>query len=297
VSGLHESILAYRRKRYLWAALALCLAGIAAYAWHRPPEPPNGGTWLGYTLGTVGALLILWLMAFGVRKRSYASRLGKVQGWLSAHVYLGAALIVVVTLHTGFQFGWNVHTLAYALMCLVIASGFVGTVFYLRYPARMNANRAGTNRELLLADIADFDQKAARLAKALPAEFGELVASNRDRTVLGGGPLALLTGADRSRVVLPAGAAGAGTPVPNPGHQAVLAWLGERLARNTDGALGPGIQDLMTLVGARKAAVDRLRRDLKLQAWLDVWLYFHVPVSFALLAALVAHVVSVFVYW
>lgn len=293
MSAMHESILAYRRKRYLWVAISACLAAIAAYAWHNPPEPPNGGTVLGYALGTIGAVLILWLIAFGVRKRSYSSKLGKVQGWLSAHVYLGSALLVIVTLHTGFQFGWNVHTLAYALMCLVIVSGIAGTVFYLRYPAQMNANRAGTNRDLMLLEIADLDQKAARLAKGMPAEFVDLVASNRDRTVLGGGPVALLAGADRSRVLLPA------TPVPvaNPGDQATLNWLGDRLARNTDGALGPKIQDLLTLVGARKAALDRLRRDLRLQAWLDVWLFFHVPAAFALLAALVAHVVSVFVYW
>jgi hypothetical protein len=294
MSALHESILAYRGRRYLWLAVGTCAAVLTAYAIHDPPEPPNGGTWLGYALGTIGAVLILSLLAFGVRKRSYASRLGKVQGWLSAHVYLGVSLLVIVTLHTGFQFGWNVHTLAYALMCLVIASGAAGTVFYLRNPARMNANRAGTNRELMLLAITDLDEKAARIAKAMPPEFGELVASNRDRTVLGGGPLALLAGADRSRVVLPSHSP---LPVANAGQHATLAWLGDRLARNTDGALGPRIQDLLTLVGARKAAVDQLRRDLKLQAWLDIWLFFHVPVSFALLAALAAHVVAVFVYW
>ncbi len=48
---MHESILAYRRMRYLWVASRSRLAAIVAYAWHDPPEPPNGGTWLGYTLG------------------------------------------------------------------------------------------------------------------------------------------------------------------------------------------------------------------------------------------------------
>ena len=33
------------------------------------------------------------------------------------------------------------------------------------------------------------------------------------------------------------------------------------------------------------------------KAFLDIWLYFHVPLSFALLAALIAHIVSVFFYW
>jgi hypothetical protein len=292
---MHESILSYRGRRYLWLSSALALVCAMAYALHDPPEPPNGGTWLGYTLGGVGAALILWLIAFGVRKRSYRSGLGTLQGWLSAHVYLGSALLVVVTLHTGFQFGWNVHTLAYALMLLVIASGVVGTVLYLRYPAQMNALRSGANREQWLAEIGDLDQKSLRLARSLPAEFADVVASTRDRTALGGSALALLTGADRSRVLLP-GAAGA-APVPNGDQAATLRWLGDRLARSTDGSESARIQDLLTLQGARRATLARLREDLRLQAWLEVWLYLHVPVAIGLAAALIAHVLSVFIYW
>ena len=39
------------------------------------------------------------------------------------------------------------------------------------------------------------------------------------------------------------------------------------------------------------------RRDLRHKATLDLWLYFHVPLAFMLLAALIAHVVAVFIYW
>ena len=122
---MHQSFLQYRGKRYLWIGLALCVVAVLAYGWHAPLSPPNGGTWLGYTLGTIGALLILWLTALGVRKRSYSSTLGTVQGWVSAHVYLGLALLIVATLHTGFQFGWNVHTLAYVLMVFEIGRAHV----------------------------------------------------------------------------------------------------------------------------------------------------------------------------
>jgi hypothetical protein len=292
---VHQSILSYRGRRYLWVASALAAVAAVAYAAHNPPEPPNGGTWLGYTLGTLGAALILWLTAFGIRKRSYRSSLGTVQGWLSAHVYLGLSLLIVVTLHTGFQFGWNVHTLAYGLMLVVIASGAVGTVLYLRYPAQMNALRSGANRAQWLAEVGDLDQKALRLARGLPPEFADLVTSTRDRTVLGGSALSLLTGADRSRVLLPAG--GPASLVSNNDQQATLAWLGDRLARSTDGAESARIQDLLTLQGARRATLARLRQDLRLQAWLEVWLYLHVPVAFGLLAALIGHVVSVFLYW
>jgi hypothetical protein len=34
-----------------------------------------------------------------------------------------------------------------------------------------------------------------------------------------------------------------------------------------------------------------------LKALLDVWLFVHIPATIALLAALAAHVISVFYYW
>jgi len=40
-----------------------------------------------------------------------------------------------------------------------------------------------------------------------------------------------------------------------------------------------------------------VRRDLQFRALMQVWLYFHVPLSFALLAALTAHIISVFYFW
>lgn len=295
---MHVSVLAYARKRYLWLALALCLGSLVAYYWDRPLDGPNGGTWLGYTLGGIGAALILVLLAFGVRKRSYKSNLGTVQGWLSAHVYLGAALLIVVTLHTGFQFGWNVHTLAYVLMCLVIASGFFGVFAYLRYPHALSDNRSNLTREQMLEELASLDERCVRSAARIPGEFADVMVSNRDRTVIGGSAWRLLAGRDSSRIALPlAGRGGSERLAANPGQSAVLDWLGDRLSRSTDGVLTQQIGELMSLLNTRKLLLDKLVRDTQIKAWLEIWLYFHVPLSFALLAALIAHVTVVFLYW
>lgn len=297
---MHQSILAYRRMRYLWVAIAVSIAAVVAYAVHRPAEPPNGGTWLGYTLGAAGTLLIIWLTAFGIRKRRYSSTLGSVQGWLSAHVYLGAALIVIATLHAGMQFGWNVHTLAYALTCLVVASGFAGVWLYLRYPEQMSRNRAAQTREQMLAELADFDRLCTRQAAALGSEFPDVLMSARDRTVLGGNAWALLAGRDRSRVLMPSPTSDGShqhRSLPNPSQTRLLDWLGAQLAESTDGERTRQIHELMSLVSARRNLLDRLRRDAQIRAWLEAWLYLHIPATFALIAALIAHIIVVFLYW
>ena len=260
------------------------------------PSPPNGGTWLGYTLGGIGAALILWLTALGVRKRSYSSSLGTLRGWTSAHIYLGLALIVVATLHTGFQFGWNLHTLCYVLMLIVIASGIFGMVVYLRYPQVMSSNRAGIKPDVLLEEINDLDQRALRIANEMPRRFGDVLRSNREGTRVGGSTRAILGGHDLSTIALPT-AGGTPQQVSNSEQAALLDWLGDELARSTDGELTKRIGDLLSVVATRRNQLRRLRRDAQIRGWLEIWLYVHVPVTLALIGTLIAHVVSVFLYW
>ena len=135
---MKENVLNISNNLFFKWALGLSLLSIALYILDDPRVAPNGGTWLGYTLGTIGALTIVFLTLFGVRKRSYRSNLGDLKYWLSAHVWLGLALVVIATLHTGFQFGWNVHTLAYVLTMLVVFSGIWGVYMYLRFPSLMS---------------------------------------------------------------------------------------------------------------------------------------------------------------
>jgi hypothetical protein len=44
-------------------------------------------------------------------------------------------------------------------------------------------------------------------------------------------------------------------------------------------------------------ALARLRQHLRIRGLLEIWLYAHVPLTFALIAALSAHIISVFFYW
>ncbi len=289
---IHRNLLLFRGARYLWWSLFLLVISGVIYATQGSVQPPNGGTWQGYVLGTIGAILIFWLTALGVRKRAYRSTLGSVQGWTSAHVYLGTALLIIATLHAGFQIGWNLHTLAYVLMVVVIASGFFGLYSYLNHPVLISQNREGGGRAELFAELFALDKESRAVAQKCASEVGIAVASSIERTTLGGGVYQQLFSGDDSHFVR-----GAGAPVRNADQQGVIDFVAERLPRATKGIEAANLQQLIVLLCRRQAVLRRIRRDIRLRGWLKIWLYFHIPVTFALLFALVLHIVSTFVYW
>ena len=293
---IHRGLLRYRGARYLWWSLLLIVGSAVLYATQpRDLQPPNGGTWQGYVLGTIGALLIVWLTLLSIRKRSYRSTAGSVQGWTSAHVYLGAALLIVATLHCGVQFGWNVHTLAYVLMCVVIFSGFFGLYSYINHPQLISSNRQGGARAELFAELFELNKQAQGLAQRCAPAVAIAVDSSVERTEIGGGVSAQLFSKDHSFFVRDAGSAAKLTR--NVDQQGVVDFVAERLPRAEKGAEAANLQQLIVLLCRRQAVVRRIRRDIRLRGWLKVWLYFHIPMTVALLFALVLHIVVTFFYW
>jgi hypothetical protein len=289
---IHRSLLMYRGARYMWWALTLSVASLALYVTQGDTQPPNGGTWQGYVLRTVGALLIVWLALLGVRKRRYSSTVGTVQGWTSAHVYLGSALILIATLHSGIQIGWNVHTLAYVLMLIVIFSGLFGLYTYMSYPESISKNREGGARSELFAELFELDRSARSVASRCAPDVAIAVDSGIERTTIGGGIYSQLFGRDNSFFVR-----GEGAPVENIDQQPVIDFVGARLPRAAKGMEAANLQQLIVLLCRRQAVLRRIRRDIRLYGWLKIWLYFHVPITIALLVALIVHIVVTFFYW
>ncbi|MDP4746133.1 MAG: hypothetical protein NWS22_15010 [Porticoccaceae bacterium] len=287
---MHISFLNHANGRYFWVAIALVGASIVAYLLQEPHQTPNGGTWLGYTLGTMGALLILWLIYLGRRKRNFAAGWGTVRGWVSAHVYLGTSLLVVATLHTGFQFGINVHTLAYVLMCVVIVSGLYGVWAYRTYPEARNELKRSQTLDDIFLQLEDIDGQLKRDVSALAADIRGVVSSAIDRTEIGGGMYAQLAGVDSSKVMID------GNVYPNTDQVRVVAWLVQRLSL-AEGSETGKLSAVVRSYGARQKLLQVIRSDIRFQALQEAWLYLHVPLSIALLAALLTHIVSVFIYW
>lgn len=278
MAAKHASFLQYRNFRYLKLALVLAVASILAYVTYTPVGGRNGGTLMGYGLGTLGALIMIWLGWFGVRKRKYQNASGSTQGWLSAHVYLGLALSVVVLLHTSFEFGLNVHTLAFALTMIVIISGIIGTIFYATVPGSLTREAGGESPDVLIARIDAIDDETYPMALNLSDATIKAITAVRSKTQIGGSFWGLFT-----------------APARRPGDDVLEVIAAE--GRGLTGDEAQLSQALYALLVKRESIVVQVRRVIRYKAILDVWLYVHVPASVALVGAMIAHVLSVFFYW
>ena len=268
----HVSFLRHRGFRWLWVSLFVCAISIVGYLLADVEPRPNGGTWYGYTLGTIGAGLIVWLALLGIRKRRMTEGKWSLKAWTSAHVYLGLSLIVIATLHTGFQLGWNVHTLAYALMMLVILSGLYGIFVYALLPSAISDNRREMTKAQMLEALAAIDRQLENAAQPLGREDSDLVIAALEQDVFKAGVIARLTGSfSKCRTA--------------------------RAQKGLAGSGGDAIDKVRSLLRKRSAQLAQIRRHMRLRALIEVWLYLHIPATIALIAALTAHIISVFYYW
>lgn len=305
-----STLLGYKNYRYLKAASLLMVFSVIVYLFDQPATGAYGGTWLGYLLGILSTLIVIVLILYGVRKRLAPARVERrsslaassqqpdapdrrihegswsrhhgatLQGWLSAHTYLGIALIVLATLHAGFQFGWNVHTLSYVLMMVVIISGCYGTYAYLRFPRLITANMAGTDTlDSLLLEIDNLDKQASVKSLQFSDDICELVHKARQKTLIGGNLFQQLTAFQRNC----------------PTSQAVqqLQVLGKSLEYDQL----KSFDDLYLVMAYKETLVKRARREIMYKARMEFWLYLHTPFSIAFMAALVAHIFAIFYYW
>ena len=274
----HESFLIYRGLKFMWLAIALVLASILLYILHNPLGEPSGGSWLGYTLGCISAALVIWLAWLGVRKRQYALGTTRLKVWLSAHIYFGLALVVIATLHSGFQIGWNIHSAAYVLMLLTVLSGIFGVYIYARYPTLMTKNRAGLSLEEMMGQISELDQELLQEGRELPEEVNTALLKAARETKIGGNIFEKLS---PKKIFCPT-----------------------REARNlietkfADMSLSDQrITKVIALLAKKTKLLRRARRDIQIKVILQIWLYFHIPLAVGLLGALFSHVLAVFFYW
>ncbi|MEY2545831.1 MAG: hypothetical protein QOG48_948 [Verrucomicrobiota bacterium] len=96
-----------------------------------------GGTPLGLIFGTISLSIFVFAALLGMRKKLVLWRVGTVQRWLRAHIWLTLLTIPLVILHTGFRLGGPMTTLLVILYIIVMVSGIYGLTLQHYMPAIM----------------------------------------------------------------------------------------------------------------------------------------------------------------
>jgi hypothetical protein len=85
-----------------------------------------GGTPLGLWFGSISLAIFIFAILLSLRKKIPLWRVGTVQRWLRAHIWLTILTIPLVILHSGFRLGGPMTTFLMVLYAIVVISGFYG---------------------------------------------------------------------------------------------------------------------------------------------------------------------------
>lgn len=268
-----ENFVNYRKFRWLWITILMFGMFVLLYVFNNSLDRPRGSTTLGYIYGGLATFFIFYLMWYGIRKRSYTFYATPLVGWLSAHVWIGILLIVIVPLHSGFEFGPNVSTLAYGLLLGTIVTGFWGAFNYLLLPKEIISQHGGMSVRDLIGRIHHTDDEISfletdksdafegmlySLDEPFKPSFRQLVFSKETPSFI----------EDLDQLNL------------------------SSLPRNeVDAAI-----QASNLIKEKKILINKLRHEMKTHFSLNFWLYFHIPLAFSLCIAVAIHLFSVFYF-
>ena len=116
--------------RLIWLAVAVIIA--LTWAAGRSGYYTSGSN-AGYYLGLAGALMMLTLLLYSLRKRlAWLRRLGAMRHWFRLHMTLGILGPTLILLHARYHLGSVNAAVAFYSMLVVAGSGVVGRFIYVK---------------------------------------------------------------------------------------------------------------------------------------------------------------------
>jgi len=261
------------RRQFFLGVFTLLVATVAALWAHRRFQHALPD--YAYLTGWILFAAMMVLTFFNARKKLPFLPLGRAETWLQIHVYLGFFTVVLFLIHLNFRapHGWFEMALA-LLFALVSASGVVGLFFSRTLPRRL-ATRGG---EVIFEKIPALRHtlRAQAESLALGAEAKSPVIAEfyaKELEPFFAGPKNLWLHVVESRRPL----------------NALIAELDD-LRRFANDAERGKIETLAALVRQK----DGLDYHRALQLTLKLWLFVHIPLTYALLIFTALHLVLVF---
>lgn len=131
----------------------------------------EAGDDLGYWIGVAGAVMMLLLFTYSLRKRfRFAHGWGHIKGWFMIHMFLGVAGPLLILLHSTFRIGSLNAGVALYSMIIVALSGVIGRFLQRRVNRGLDGEQ--TDFKSLLAR-AGLDQEDARSRLAFAPKVEE----------------------------------------------------------------------------------------------------------------------------
>lgn len=262
-------------RRWRRRALVLLVLLVALYAWQARGGYAHGGSLPGLTLGFAALALILLLLWYGVRKRSYRSRLGRVETWLQSHVYLGLLSVFVALFHSGFRFQDRLATASLVVLVVVVLTGLLGALLYTTVPRLLSEVESNLTIAQLSERLNQITVSMARLAEGRSTTFRRIESSLRREARPR--PLAgwrtVFTPVRRREREEPAGE--------EPAWDALLGRVPQDERED--------LRRLLVLSRQHKELHQRLVYQQRYRNLLDAWLWLHLPLSIVLLVLVLGH--------
>jgi hypothetical protein len=283
-------LLLYDPRQTKWLAVFLggSAAAVGLYLWlaRGAPDGLTGGSRVGLLYGIAGGLLIVfaWLLS-ALRFVPSWWWLGSRAFWLKGHVWLGMLSFVLILCHSGGRFGGPLEKILYVAFALTLVTGLFGLGLQQVLPSLMTRRvPSEVPYEQIPHVCRRLTEQADLLLKSIDAM--KLPPTTRSHCETFG-----------ENVLRP-----------------FLAWPARARTLAASVKASEVFEKLRTLPGVKTASGDsaaekmlaqletfaRERRRLavqeRLQHWLHGWLYLHIPLSAAMLALGVAHVVMSLYY-
>ena len=260
-------------RRWLYSTIAVCVVLVLVYVDYTIWDLPRGGSFKGYLLGIVGALLVVILMLLPARKRQYQRPVGSLDLWMRSHVCLGIITALIVGMHAGFQMVGTISVGLSLVFILTLISGLIGTVLYEILPSTIA--RMGNNtfrKQAHLASKKEMGQELEELLKGQTVQFKDVVTNIW------------------TRKKYPASF--------NPFHL-VSWWLRHRRIQNEEqdsGQLSESEQVVYLTAEMLLTRFEQLDRQIFYQKIVRQWLWLHIPLSAALMTLLLVHIITTLYY-
>jgi hypothetical protein len=311
-----------------WAQGSLTILASSALAYavyaRQAPAGARGGSAMGLLFGVVGFAFMIFAALLGARKRVPTWRMGRAQGWMRGHLWLGLLSLPMILFHGGFHFGGPLTRVLMWLLIFTVGSGVFGAALQHYVPRTMTAE---VPLETIYAEIGNVQkalrEEADRAVESICGDMG-LVKNEAEGQRAGGftalRPIAATAAPLRTSAAVSAGASAAVAP---PTETILLSatecaplkkfYLQElRVFLEQPGRHGQRLGDsekakmafagLRTLLpaAAHGALEDmeeicdearQLVRQEQLHRWLHGWLLVHIPLSLALIVLGAVHAV------